>query len=238
MRTCTFVGNALSAVLSGGAMALAQTGILDQSSPATSASYNLSTPSLTWQQQIRVGIAGQLEGIRLTLVGPVGAQMEVRIRVGGGWNLAPAASVHTVVKVTASTETVFLDTTAANIQLAVDDLLVFEAQGNDTGMNIVGSYVEPPGAPLYPEPLFLNGSAFQPGWRHGFDSFMLTGGVCYANCDESTTPPVLNVADFSCFLQRFAAGDSYANCDLSTTPPVLNVADFGCFLQAFAAGCP
>ncbi len=61
---------------------------------------------------------------------------------------------------------------------------------------------------------------------------------CYANCDASTQPPVLNVADFSCFLQKFAAGDPYANCDNSTQPPVLNVADFSCFLQRFAAGCP
>jgi hypothetical protein len=60
---------------------------------------------------------------------------------------------------------------------------------------------------------------------------------CYANCDQSTTQPVLNVADFTCFLQRFAAGDSYANCDQSTTEPVLNVGDFTCFLQRFAAGC-
>ncbi len=64
------------------------------------------------------------------------------------------------------------------------------------------------------------------------------GSACYANCDDSTTAPVLNVADFTCFLQRFAAGESYANCDGSTTPPVLNVADFTCFLQSFAAGCP
>ncbi len=64
------------------------------------------------------------------------------------------------------------------------------------------------------------------------------GAACYANCDNSTTPPILNVADFTCFLQRFAAGESYANCDQSTTPPVLNVADFTCFLQSFAAGCP
>jgi hypothetical protein len=63
-------------------------------------------------------------------------------------------------------------------------------------------------------------------------------GGCYANCDGSVTAPVLNVADFTCFLQRFAAGDSYANCDGSVTPPVLNVADFTCFLQRFAAGCP
>jgi hypothetical protein len=61
--------------------------------------------------------------------------------------------------------------------------------------------------------------------------------TCYANCDHSTTPPFLNVSDFTCFLQRFAAGDAYANCDGSTTPPVLGVLDFACFLQKYAAGC-
>jgi hypothetical protein len=65
----------------------------------------------------------------------------------------------------------------------------------------------------------------------------LPTGECYANCDGSTAEPMLNVADFTCFLQRFAAGESYANCDQSTAPPVLNVADFTCFLQRFAAGC-
>jgi hypothetical protein len=63
-------------------------------------------------------------------------------------------------------------------------------------------------------------------------------GGCYANCDGSTTAPVLNVADFTCFLQKFAASDPYANCDGSTTAPVLNVADFTCFLQKYASGCP
>ena len=63
------------------------------------------------------------------------------------------------------------------------------------------------------------------------------GGFCYANCDGSTTPPALNVLDFSCFLNAFAAGAEYANCDGSTSPPVLNVLDFGCFLNRFAAGC-
>jgi hypothetical protein len=62
--------------------------------------------------------------------------------------------------------------------------------------------------------------------------------TCYANCDQSTEPPVLNVGDFTCFLQKYAAGDPYANCDGSTQPPVLNVNDFTCFLQAYAAGCP
>jgi hypothetical protein len=63
------------------------------------------------------------------------------------------------------------------------------------------------------------------------------GGGCYANCDGSTTEPILNVADFTCFLSKFAAGDPYANCDGSTTEPILNVADFTCFLSKFAAGC-
>jgi hypothetical protein len=60
---------------------------------------------------------------------------------------------------------------------------------------------------------------------------------CYVNCDSSTSAPCLNVLDFSCFLNAFAAGQSYANCDNSTTPPVLNVLDFSCFLNLFAAGC-
>jgi hypothetical protein len=64
-----------------------------------------------------------------------------------------------------------------------------------------------------------------------------TGPSCYPNCDGSTQEPILNVADFSCFLSKFAAADPYANCDGSTQLPVLNVADFSCFLSKFAAGC-
>jgi len=86
----------------------------------------------------------------------------------------------------------------------------------------------------------------QGGGQDGPYTVTLTGACfissgpppCYANCDASTTAPVLNVADFTCFLQKFAAGNAYANCDNSTTAPVLNVADFTCFLQKFAAGCP
>ncbi len=73
----------------------------------------------------------------------------------------------------------------------------------------------------------------------GVDFAPVAGGPppCYANCDGSTTSPVLNVLDFSCFLNKFAAGETYANCDHSTTSPVLNVLDFSCFLNLFAAGC-
>jgi hypothetical protein len=61
---------------------------------------------------------------------------------------------------------------------------------------------------------------------------------CYPNCDGSTTPPILNIMDFSCFLAHYMGGWPYGNCDGSTVAPVLNVLDFGCFVNAFAAGCP
>jgi hypothetical protein len=61
---------------------------------------------------------------------------------------------------------------------------------------------------------------------------------CYPNCDQSTSASTLNVLDFTCFLQEFAAGDAYANCDGSTAAPTLNVLDFTCFLRKYAAGCP
>ncbi len=61
---------------------------------------------------------------------------------------------------------------------------------------------------------------------------------CYVNCDLSTSPPVLNINDFACFINYFAAGHPYANCDGSTTAPTLNVLDFACFVNRYAAGCP
>ncbi len=75
------------------------------------------------------------------------------------------------------------------------------------------------------------------GHNVGWLAFLGDPISCYPNCDASTAPPILNVNDFACFLNRFAAGDTRANCDGSTAPPALNVLDFSCFLNAFAAGC-
>jgi hypothetical protein len=33
-----------------------------------------------------------------------------------------------------------------------------------------------------------------------------SGNACYANCDSSTAPPILNANDFQCFLNAFAVG--------------------------------
>jgi hypothetical protein len=57
---------------------------------------------------------------------------------------------------------------------------------------------------------------------------------CNANWDCSTTPPVLNSADFTAYMQSFAAADPVADVDGSGS---LNVADYTAFLNAYAVGC-
>ena len=100
-------------------------------------------------------------------------------------------------------------------------------------------------APMTATGIRISGpSSNAPGNPEGFitcaelDAIAPPDPYCYPNCDGSTTSPILNVLDFSCFLNRFAAGDPRANCDGSTNPPVLNVLDFSCFLNSFASGCP
>jgi hypothetical protein len=60
---------------------------------------------------------------------------------------------------------------------------------------------------------------------------------CYANCDQSTTPPVLTANDFQCFLTNYANGTSYANCDQSGGVPALTANDFQCFINNYVGGC-
>jgi probable HAF family extracellular repeat protein len=92
------------------------------------------------------------------------------------------------------------------------------------GLNLDGSVIVGNG--------YLNGQA------RGWIATIPAPPSCYANCDGSTSTPILNVNDFACFLDRFAAGDAHANCDGSTMPPALNVLDLACFLNQFATGCP
>jgi hypothetical protein len=73
-------------------------------------------------------------------------------------------------------------------------------------------------------------------------AFIVRGTVggpapCYANCDGSTSAPILTANDFQCFLNSFASGGTYANCDASTALPLLTANDFQCFLNRFAGGC-
>ncbi|MCA9278075.1 MAG: hypothetical protein H6815_04710 [Phycisphaeraceae bacterium] len=64
-----------------------------------------------------------------------------------------------------------------------------------------------------------------------FASFLVETS-CYADCDGSGA---LNIFDYICFGNEYAAGTSYADCDGSGS---LNIFDYICFGNAYAAGCP
>jgi hypothetical protein len=93
----------------------------------------------------------------------------------------------------------------------------------------------------------FGGAFYQPrGWNGTIYYSPAGSPPCYGNCDGSTVEPVLNVDDFTCFINEFASASSlpfeqqvthYANCDGSTIAPALNVDDFTCFINAFAQGC-
>jgi hypothetical protein len=90
--------------------------------------------------------------------------------------------------------------------------------------------------PAHPFPqLWISAETAQFGCnQNGFD-LRARPVPCYPDCDGSGS---LNVNDFVCFMNAWAAGDPYANCDQSWVVPILNVNDFACFQQFYAAGCP
>lgn len=84
--------------------------------------------------------------------------------------------------------------------------------------------------------LFIYGPTVMAGGQTPSEMSRLIGCPnCYANCDNSTIPPILNIEDFTCFIRKFAVQDPYANCNQDN---VINVDDFLCFLNKFAQGCP
>jgi N-acetylneuraminic acid mutarotase len=83
-------------------------------------------------------------------------------------------------------------------------LLMFDPVSNTwtLGNDLPTSRVGPMGAAV-------NGTFYVIGGSHNgvaLSDVLAYGLPCYANCDNSSTPPILNVGDFTCFLQKYAAG--------------------------------
>ena len=203
MRTSFVLSPALALGMLLGS-ASAQTGTLDQVSPnpgsGQSAWFNGDATILVWQCQVKTGIAGQLEGVTIsTTSGTAGSTVDLRLRVGTGWNVNPAAFTTTVVKTTSAAEDIFVDMTSSNIVLNVNDLYVIELQGTGTGTGLAGSYTPPPGTPQYPEYLYLNGPGCfaDCGWRIAFQTWMNgTGGgfqtLCFGDGTQAAPCPCSN----------------------------------------------
>ena len=105
----------------------------------------------------------------------------------------------------------------------------------------LGWYLQGAQGSTFPLPtavrLFSGGIGNASAWDNLTVQPDAVGATCYANCDNSTIAPCLNVNDFICFNNAFAASLPYANCDASTLSPTLNVNDFICFNNAYASQC-
>jgi len=122
---------------------------------------------------------------------------------------------------------------SAHAQYAID---WSNYDGSGTTVNSTGGAYAVAGTCGQWDPGTLSGATYKA--VGGFWAILAAGPACYANCDGSTSAPLLSASDFVCFLGKFRSGDPYANCDGSTSAPVLSAADFVCFLGKFRAGCP
>jgi hypothetical protein len=132
-----------------------------------------------------------------------------------------------------------IDIAAAGADLSVAEAVVSVASlqagglGNFAGKELASITFQNPlsANPNFPDPTVGSGFAILAASLTGVN----VPPTCYANCDHSTQPPILNVLDFVCFQSAFAAALPYADCDHNSA---LNVLDFVCFQSQFAAGCP
>ncbi len=209
----------------------AQTGVLDQTSPfpgsSQTASFNGDATSLTWQAQVKAGIAGQLEGVTIsTNQGLVGQTIHVRLRSGAGWNTSPVLFSTIVTKQSVAAEDIFVDMTSAGLTLSVNSLFVIELQGTGTGTGLLGTYTPPPAAPQYSEPLFLNGPGCYTdcGWRIAFKSWMLTNvsSLCFGDGSQPVACPCNNsgLAGRGCD-NSAATGGAILTASGSTSPDAI-----------------
>ena len=116
--------------------------ILDQNNPPHNVGLN---DSLEWQQQITVGIGGQLAGI--TLYTNSGSDTDlVRIGVGGAPFLGNYSFMTTATITSGGT---FIDTSSANIFLNPNDLFTIDVSGGPGCCNLAGSTIPYSGGDLW-----------------------------------------------------------------------------------------
>ncbi|MFG0329348.1 MAG: hypothetical protein ACF8PN_05550 [Phycisphaerales bacterium] len=155
MRHITTILIIVCTALGAAAPTFAQVGELDQVSPLGHWAFPHNGPWQEWQQQVRAGMSGQLEGVELRLHGSVGDQLFVEIRRGETWTNEPPLYSGSYTKTTYLHERVFFDMTDADIRLDAGEVFVIHTHGISLSLN--GNRPEPGEPPLYPEPLYLNG---------------------------------------------------------------------------------
>ncbi len=219
--------------------ALGQTGLPDQWSPWLEADtgqpatqFNVSYTGFVWQQEFTVSRPGVLTALQVGTFGNEGEDFTLAIRRGAAPSAGAELFAATITRTTQiSLEMHTVDLTGAAIAAAAGEAFVLEARGNGVAptsvIEILGSTDDPP---LYPRPLYYNGSPFQDqNLRIGFKLYI------DPDCDADLTGEGdVNTNDFFAFLALYQAQDVRA--DFAPDGSV-NTNDFFAFLAAYQGGC-
>ena len=135
-----------------------------------------------------------------------------------------------IAKQSASTEDLVINfaSSAISVTQGMPYLLEVSA-GTGTGLSLAGSYVEPPGQPLYQFPLSYAGAPFSNGgWRLGFDLF-IDPELCFTDINGDGG---IDEGDLSEFFRSWEAGS--ANADVNHDGAV-DFDDASVFLDLWAS---
>lgn len=150
---------ALGIVLTLGLACAADAQTLDQYSPYTNTSFNMSASVLDWQQEVVVGLAGPLVRVELYVNGP--GSCTFYINKGSPWQ-GDVADFTTTFS-SAGTGWVPLDTSAAGLSFNPGDHFVLGFIGTDSGLGLTGSGETAPNGGYVPGRLYLNGANYANG---------------------------------------------------------------------------
>jgi len=148
--------------------------VLDQESPygcsgGSTATFNMFATSLTWQQDVTVGISGQL--VQIDVYVSVEGSCFFFLNAGPPWQTDTNDFEMTFTSDGTGWNTI--DVSSAGLNFSVNDHFVIGFQGTSDGLQCGGSYKPPGGCYLRGAP-WLNGAHHTPGddWDIGFRSYV------------------------------------------------------------------
>jgi len=153
-----------SLVIAGHALALT---VEDQVSPYTTTSFS----GGPWQQQVTVGVSGELVGV--DVYGVEGGALDFFLNVGSGWQTD--ANNFTLTTNLTPNGWNYIDVSSANLMFTAGEqfMIGLDSQAGFLVWLFGGSTVNPPGIPLYPDPLYESGVPwFITGTRIAFKTYV------------------------------------------------------------------
>lgn len=158
---------ALSLAAAGVLATTAQAQMLDQAQEMLGATFNIET--LNWQQEIQVGLAGQLVQVDFYVSTPGSALFYLGAE--GPWANEPYD--FTLDFYTETTGWHCIDVSSANLIFDVGDTFALGMKGTEGGLWIGGGYVDD-GVGPYPGDLWVNGIVYPiPGWDFAFRTWVI-----------------------------------------------------------------